>query len=34
MNNSINMNYNLLLKTTPTFASSVDPDQMASEEAI
>ena len=24
----------LLFKTTPTFANSVDPDQMASEEAI
>ena len=26
MNNSIFINYNLLLKTTPTFASSVDLD--------
>ena len=32
MNNSIYISYNLLLKTTPTFAGSVDPDQMASEE--
>ena len=30
MNNSIYINYNLLLKTTPTFASSVDPDKMPS----
>ena len=32
INNSMYINYNFLLKTSPTFASSVDPDQMVSEE--
>ena len=30
----INLTLILLFATTPTFANSVDPDQMASEEAI
>ena len=34
MGNHSNLTLNLLLTTTPIFANSADPDQMASEEAI
>ena len=34
VNLNVNLTLILLFRTTPTFANSVDPDQMASEEAI
>ena len=34
VNLNVNLTFILLFTTTPTLANSVDPDQMASEEAI